>query len=232
MQPNVPPETDNAVHEQVSGSVGGPGENSAECACGVMFDGFDTHAEAIAELNEHIATATGTRPSKLAAALEPGDWLAPFEIDAGAPAKVIGTFIYEDDGEPMRAIVFEGPNGGKPEIVYASPDEDIKLATAEERSATMYAGRRAKFVADLHSFADWFEARPWLPLCMYDLRADVQIDLYKQAGLDRVRQAAEELGVKPRVLDDRTQVGVDLSGVSLRLIAWHDKSEAADGGCE
>ncbi|SBT64256.1 hypothetical protein GA0070622_1226 [Micromonospora sediminicola] len=46
----VPPE-----HYQVGGSVGGPGENSVECACGLVFDGFDTHAGAMAFLDRHIA---------------------------------------------------------------------------------------------------------------------------------------------------------------------------------
>lgn len=48
--PDVTPE-----HQHVEGSTGGPGECSAECACGVTFDGFDTHAEAIACLDQHIA---------------------------------------------------------------------------------------------------------------------------------------------------------------------------------
>lgn len=42
-------------HYHASGSTGGPGENSATCACGVSFDGFDAHAEARAQLNIHIA---------------------------------------------------------------------------------------------------------------------------------------------------------------------------------
>lgn len=41
-------------HYHVGGSAGVPGENSAECACGVFFDGFDSHAEVIEELDRHI----------------------------------------------------------------------------------------------------------------------------------------------------------------------------------
>lgn len=42
-------------HQHVGGSAGGPGENSAKCACGVVFDGFDSQAEVMAVLDQHIA---------------------------------------------------------------------------------------------------------------------------------------------------------------------------------
>lgn len=45
-------------HEPIGGSVGGPGENSAECDCGTVFDGFDTVAEANRMLALHIEAAT------------------------------------------------------------------------------------------------------------------------------------------------------------------------------
>lgn len=54
--------TDTAVrveHMHVGGSGGAPGECSAECACGVTFDGFDSIAEAAALLDRHIADETG-----------------------------------------------------------------------------------------------------------------------------------------------------------------------------
>jgi hypothetical protein len=54
-QPLVQQPTGNSTHAHVGGSAGGPGENGAACACGVSFDGFDTHADAIAVLNGHIA---------------------------------------------------------------------------------------------------------------------------------------------------------------------------------
>jgi hypothetical protein len=45
------------AHYHAGGAAGGPGENEAECACGVTFAGFDTHAKAVAELDRHIADA-------------------------------------------------------------------------------------------------------------------------------------------------------------------------------
>ena len=42
-------------HYHSGGAAGGPGENEAECACGAVFAGFDTHAEATAALDRHIA---------------------------------------------------------------------------------------------------------------------------------------------------------------------------------
>lgn len=41
-------------HRHVSGSIGGPGENAAVCACGVGFSGFDSPAEAREQLDLHI----------------------------------------------------------------------------------------------------------------------------------------------------------------------------------
>lgn len=54
------PETtaDQASHYHLGGSVGPAGENSAECACGVIYDGFDTVSQATETLARHIADAT------------------------------------------------------------------------------------------------------------------------------------------------------------------------------
>ncbi|WP_319460058.1 hypothetical protein [Micromonospora sp. RTP1Z1] len=54
-------------HRHVGGAGGAPGECSAECACGVTFDGFDTIAEASALLDDHIAKATGVQTSAVPA---------------------------------------------------------------------------------------------------------------------------------------------------------------------
>jgi hypothetical protein len=50
-----------AEHYHASGTAGRPGECAASCACGVTFDGFDTHAEALDALNSHIGSAIGER---------------------------------------------------------------------------------------------------------------------------------------------------------------------------
>lgn len=54
---DVPDETP-AEHRLVGGSVGSFGENSAECACGTVFDGFDSATEANQQLDFHIEAAT------------------------------------------------------------------------------------------------------------------------------------------------------------------------------
>jgi hypothetical protein len=46
--------TRDVEHYHVRGTAGLPGENEAECACGVTYAGFDTHAEAVAALDQHI----------------------------------------------------------------------------------------------------------------------------------------------------------------------------------
>jgi hypothetical protein len=63
-------------HEHTGGAAGGPGENEVWCACGVTYAGFDTHAEAMAMLEAHIAEAGRDRDP----AVEPdadGDLIAP-----------------------------------------------------------------------------------------------------------------------------------------------------------
>lgn len=44
-------------HYHVGGAAGPPGENDAECACGIVVAGCDTHAEAVAAIDQHIAAA-------------------------------------------------------------------------------------------------------------------------------------------------------------------------------
>ncbi|MBM0275143.1 hypothetical protein [Micromonospora tarensis] len=48
-------DADEPEHRHVGGAAGGPGENDAQCACGVTYAGFDTHAEAMKMLDAHIA---------------------------------------------------------------------------------------------------------------------------------------------------------------------------------
>jgi hypothetical protein len=47
--------TQTVTHAHAGGSVGGPGDNEAECTCGVAFGGFDTPREASDQLAAHIA---------------------------------------------------------------------------------------------------------------------------------------------------------------------------------
>jgi hypothetical protein len=42
-------------HYHSGGAAGGPGDNEAECACGVTYAGFDSQAEALEALQQHIA---------------------------------------------------------------------------------------------------------------------------------------------------------------------------------
>lgn len=49
-------------HEHTGGAVGGPGDTTADCSCGVSFQGFDTYGEAMAALNQHIADEAAVEP--------------------------------------------------------------------------------------------------------------------------------------------------------------------------
>jgi len=52
-----------AKHYETGGWTGGPGGCGVDCACGVGFGGFDTLAEAVAELKVHIAAGNGEAPA-------------------------------------------------------------------------------------------------------------------------------------------------------------------------
>lgn len=86
-------------HRHVGGVAGGPGENEAECACGVTFAGFDTHAEATAELDRHIARANA-------------------EPEAEAPRKLLGIAPTADGG---AVFAMSGPT---PTVHYLDYDAD------------------------------------------------------------------------------------------------------------
>lgn len=232
MKPKVPPETDEAVHEHVSGSSGGPGENSADCACGLSFAGFDTCAEVMAALNEHIAAATAEpRESKPASKLAPGDWLASVETDGKGPAKVIATHPYGDGGESMLVIVYGRPDGGEPAIVSAHLAEPIKLATAAEINAETDERRRAEFIAELRKFANWFEARPWLPV-PYSRTFQSDFVHKDDAGMQaEARDLAERLRVTPNIADDRVTVRAYVGGIQYTAYSIRPKPvERTNGG--
>ncbi|MFI6760610.1 hypothetical protein ACIBF5_15890 [Micromonospora sp. NPDC050417] len=50
-------------HYMVAGEAGGPGECSATCACGTTYAGFNTLAEATAELTVHISETETPEPA-------------------------------------------------------------------------------------------------------------------------------------------------------------------------
>lgn len=59
VKPGAPvDETVLVEHRHIGGSAGGPGQNSAECACGTTFDGFDSPGEANDQLYLHIEAVT------------------------------------------------------------------------------------------------------------------------------------------------------------------------------
>ncbi|MFG2054799.1 hypothetical protein ACGFI9_12280 [Micromonospora sp. NPDC048930] len=56
-------------HYQTGGWTGGPGECGVRCACGTVFDGFDSPGEAVDLLNHHIVRETDPAARKQAEAV-------------------------------------------------------------------------------------------------------------------------------------------------------------------
>lgn len=191
MKPKVPPETDEAVHEHVCGSFGGPGENSADCACGLSFAGFDTCAEVMAALNEHIAAATaGKRGSKFASYLGFGDWLATSSTGDKEPLKVLGILDYEDGDDEAVAVVYQRRSGGEPAVMSFSPADMVLLATAEEINPP---SPWAAMIAELRRIVDALEPLdsrpdPYVSLAILPARHNADDD-ESRAAVDAVCQA-------------------------------------------
>jgi hypothetical protein len=219
-----------AEHAHAGGSAGGPGENSAECACGTEYAGFDTHAEATAALDRHIETENA-REKKRADKLAPGD-LAVDILDGFDPwvshrdGKVLASYPYADEVDNARVLlVVEG--GGpkpKPETVRLDADTLVGLRSEAELEALRKVAERAARIADIRAFADWLEANPWVP-APHHLRASEQINSYDDDGvtaLAQVREVAARLGVETdQHLDDRTRLEYKVGRVEYDLLAWH-----------
>lgn len=112
-----------SVHKHIGGSAGGPGECSAECACGTTFDGFDTHAEAVALLEQHIADEAARPVSpheKLAAEQVAGlRALADFieanpeqALSMRVPLKYLGSHIAADPKTAFASFAAAGARAG------------------------------------------------------------------------------------------------------------------------
>lgn len=169
-----------------------------------------------------VPPETDKRVSKLGADVQAGDWLAPHEVDLDVPAKVIAVHPY-DDGEPMLAIVYGQPDGGEPKIVSGYPGDKIQLATAVEIDSITSARRRADFIAELRKFADWFEARPWLPV-PYSRTFQADFVHEDDAGmLAEAHDMAERLGVTPSIADDRVTVRAHVGGTQFTAYSTRPK---------
>lgn len=138
-------------HRQVAGSAGGPGECGAECACGVVFDGFDTPAEARELLDGHIADAAGQKlAGEQAAGLRA---LADFVENNTDIAVIlewpmhIATHVFDDAGATFATFVTAAARAGMPVAKeygdkYAkvtatfSPAVSVQLQTDREEVCT------------------------------------------------------------------------------------------------
>ncbi|BCJ45364.1 hypothetical protein GCM10010168_86330 [Actinoplanes ianthinogenes] len=77
-------------HYHSAGQAGGQGECASECACGTSFSGFDSLAEAVEQVELHIADATGVTYQR-----EPDD--------PGVPGRRIAPH-FEDARNPGVAV--------------------------------------------------------------------------------------------------------------------------------
>src|SRR3954470_15830431 len=96
------------------------------------------------------------RESKRADELEPGNWLAAYQIPEGndRPNEVLGVHPYTDGDEPAVLLVYRASDGA-PRTIHADSDQPYDLATDAELDAGRVAADRAKFATGLREFADW-----------------------------------------------------------------------------
>lgn len=88
------------------------------------------------------------------------------------------------------------------------------------------AAKRAVFVADLRTFADWLTDNPWVPLPsrMYASKQFNFNNDPKSAApsLAMIREVADRLGAETdESLPDRTRVTVEIGSIEYRLLTWH-----------
>jgi hypothetical protein len=77
---------DEPEHYHAGGAAGGPGDNEAQCACGTTYAGFDSQAEAVAALEQHIADA-----GKLPELIQPRPITDPALALASVPGAAVWT---------------------------------------------------------------------------------------------------------------------------------------------
>jgi hypothetical protein len=227
-----------AEHHHVGGSAGGPGENSAECGCGTTFAGFDTHREAVAELEHHIEQEN-SREKKRADQLAAGD-IAVDILDGFDPwvshrdGKVLASYPYVDEVDNPRVLLVvegDGPKP-KPETVRLDADVMVGLRSEAELEALRKVAERAARIADIRAFADWLEANPGVPM-PWRIEADEHLSLGAGTEIERlakVRQVAAMLGVEvDERLTDRTELEFKIGDlVKYSLIAWHKGGRPAE----
>jgi hypothetical protein len=227
-----------AEHAHRGGSAGGPGENSAECACGTVFDGFDTHREAVDLLDHHVEQENG-REKKRADQLAPGD-IAVDILDSTDPwishrdGKVLASYPYVDEVDNPRVLLVvqgDGPKP-KPETVRLDAEVMVGLRSEAEINAMRELAERAARIADIRAFANWLEANPGVPM-PWQVQADEHLSIGDGTEIERlvkVRQVAAMLGVEvDERLADRTELEFEIGGfVKYSLVAWHKGGRPAE----
>ncbi len=162
------------------------------------------------------------RETKPAQDVQPGDWLADGVVMRG-PARVLYVHPYLLDGRRRIDITYEETLTGRPAADGFDHGERLKLATEAEIAAATKAAERVAFIAEMRTFADWLEQRPWLPVP--DLGVEVMVHLYGEGSIELVKTVAERLGTEVDVSDIKTDVDAQVGGSSqYSLIAWHRPS--------
>ncbi|GIE35946.1 hypothetical protein Ait01nite_089910 [Actinoplanes italicus] len=189
-----------AEHYHAGGSAGPAGENSAECACGVTYAGFDTHREARQMLEQHIKAETKAKPVAL---LETGDW-----IDTGSlsqefegPAVVRYVETYEEPGYPVPyTLVVFGDNLYGPASHRWPATTTARLLTEAEIEKVREGQRREQLARQFEQLAE-FARRTDIPFpdseqlhFTLDTRAEVEA-VAKSLGLEATARWSDGLQV-------------------------------------
>jgi hypothetical protein len=212
-----------AEHRHVGGSAGGPGENSAKCACGTVFDGFDTHREAVKLVEQHIRDEQG---KKRADQLAVGDWIAAGRysdrIDGIDDAEVLHVHMYAHPHRPesgtLVAALIQEHTIPEPVVIYLHADQRIPLLSAAEVADIQQARRRDQMVAQLRGIADL--------ISMNELRIPGQWGAVLHIDFNADAEAVAEVAKALRVdlLTPGTQVEAvwppDSSYVEQVLVSW------------
>ncbi|MEW2383346.1 hypothetical protein AB0873_14825 [Micromonospora sp. NPDC047707] len=171
-------------HFHLSASVGdGPGQSSATCACGVTFAGFDTIAEAVSLLDQHIADSDGAGEPAGPAGPEPrrvkaAELVAGMFVATGDPewpGAEVRHVEPSDEGERFVGVVYAGPAYSEYDVdqVVELVDRDVVEQAAARARARAH---RAQQIEALRRLAALAEADEFFPLPRFTLQVDAGLE--------------------------------------------------------
>jgi hypothetical protein len=201
----------------------------------VTFDGFDTHREAVAQVEQHIRDEQET---KRADQLAVGDWVSlladhrdPWETRRNT--KVAAVFPYTDEVENDRVLlVTRTSDAARPWTNRLLADQPVRVLTADELAAVREQAERATKIADIRAFADFLEQHPDLPVTHIRMQASLNPhgDVWNSGaeGVAEVQRLAGLFDCRVKQDDEHITATREVGATEYVIVAWHKDGRPAE----